>query len=224
MRAANRNAHLAYLEGFTKNIVIAGPLLGEDGAAMIGSLLLMEFADRKAAEAFSAGDPYRKAGLFQTVTITPGARRCRSDGARPMAYWLLKSEPSSYSWTQMVKDGRTFWSGVRNFRPSSNMKAMKKGDRAFFYHSGDDKAVVGTVEIAKNIILTIPTRPASSAWSTSRPASRVKTPVTLAAIKAEPKLKHLLLVKQSRLSVGADRRAVLEAHLRDGRHQAVSGR
>ena len=68
VRAANRNAHLAYLEGFTKNILIAGPLLGEDGA---GSLLLMEFPDRKAVEAFSAGDPYRKAGLFQTVTITP---------------------------------------------------------------------------------------------------------------------------------------------------------
>ena len=71
VRAANRNAHLAYLEGFTKNIVIAGPLLSEDGAAMIGSLLLMEFTDRMAAEAFSAGDPYRKAGLFQNVTITP---------------------------------------------------------------------------------------------------------------------------------------------------------
>ena len=59
-RAANRSAHLAYLEGFAENIIIAGPLLGEDGAAMIGSLLLMEFADRKAAEAFSAGDPYRR--------------------------------------------------------------------------------------------------------------------------------------------------------------------
>jgi uncharacterized protein YciI len=71
VRAANRNAHLAYLEGFAKNVVIAGPLLTEDGTAMIGSLLLMEFADRKAAEAFSASDPYRKAGLFQSVTIMP---------------------------------------------------------------------------------------------------------------------------------------------------------
>jgi hypothetical protein len=71
VRAANRNAHLAYLEGFTKSILIAGPLLGEDGATMIGSLLLMEFPDRKAAEAFSSGDPYRKANLFQNVTITP---------------------------------------------------------------------------------------------------------------------------------------------------------
>jgi uncharacterized protein len=70
VRAANRNAHLAYIEGFGKNIVIAGPLLTEDGATMIGSLLLMEFAGRAEAEAFSAADPYRKAGLFQNVTIT----------------------------------------------------------------------------------------------------------------------------------------------------------
>jgi uncharacterized protein len=71
VRAANRNAHLSYLEGFAKNIVTAGPLLTEDGTTMIGSLLLMEFANRGDAEAFSAGDPYRKAGLFQNVTITP---------------------------------------------------------------------------------------------------------------------------------------------------------
>jgi uncharacterized protein YciI len=71
VRAANRDAHLAHLEGFAKNIVIAGPLLAEDGATMIGSLLLMEFTDRREAEAFAAGDPYRKAGLFQSVTITP---------------------------------------------------------------------------------------------------------------------------------------------------------
>jgi hypothetical protein len=71
VRAANRSAHLAYLEGFTKNVVIAGPLLAEDGSTMTGSLLLMEFADRAEAESFAAGDPYRKAGLFQSVTITP---------------------------------------------------------------------------------------------------------------------------------------------------------
>jgi uncharacterized protein YciI len=71
VRTANRNAHLVYLEAFAKNIVIAGPLLTEDGATMIGSLLLMEFANRTEAEAFCAGDPYRKAGLFQSVAITP---------------------------------------------------------------------------------------------------------------------------------------------------------
>lgn len=71
VRAANRAAHLAYLDGFARQLVIAGPLLSEDGQAMIGSLLLMEFADRVEAEAFTAGDPYRKAGLFQGVTVTP---------------------------------------------------------------------------------------------------------------------------------------------------------
>jgi hypothetical protein len=71
VRAANRNAHLSYLEGLAGNVVIAGPLLAEDGTTMIGSLLLMEFPDRAAAEAFAASDPYRKAGLFQSVTITP---------------------------------------------------------------------------------------------------------------------------------------------------------
>jgi len=71
VRAANRAAHLAYLDGFAGNLIVAGPLLAEDGQAMIGSLLLMEFAGRAEAEAFAAGDPYRKAGLFQSVAITP---------------------------------------------------------------------------------------------------------------------------------------------------------
>ncbi len=71
LRAANRQAHLDYLKSCAGRVIAAGPLLAEDGAAMIGSLLLMEFEDRRAAEAFAAGDPYRKAGLFETVTITP---------------------------------------------------------------------------------------------------------------------------------------------------------
>jgi len=118
-----------------------------------------------------------------------------------MAYWLLKSEPSSYSWAQMVKDGHTFWSGVRNHQAAINMKAMKKGDRAFFYHSGDDKAVVGTVEIAKEYYPDPTDDTGKFGMVDVKAGQAVKTPVTLAAIKAEPKLKHLLLVKQSRLSV-----------------------
>lgn len=70
-RAANRSAHLAYLDGFSKQLLIAGPLLSEDGNSMIGSLLLMDFGSRAEAESFASGDPYRKAGLFQSVTITP---------------------------------------------------------------------------------------------------------------------------------------------------------
>ncbi len=118
-----------------------------------------------------------------------------------MAYWLVKSEPSSYSWEQMVKDGRTFWSGVRNYQASNNMKAMKKGDRAFFYHSGDDKAVVGTVEIVKEYYPDHTDDTGKFGMVDVKAATALKTPVTLAAIKAEPKLKNLLLIRHSRLSV-----------------------
>ena len=118
-----------------------------------------------------------------------------------MAFWLVKSEPSSYSWEQMVKDGRTFWSGVRNFQASNNLKAMAKGDRAFFYHSGDDKAVVGIVEVVKEYYPDHTDESGKFGMVDVKAVASVKTPVTLAAIKAEPKLKNLLLVKQSRLSV-----------------------
>ena len=118
-----------------------------------------------------------------------------------MAYWLVKSEPSSYSWEQMQKDGRTFWSGVRNFQASNNMKAMKMGDQAFFYHSGDDKAVVGIVEVAKEYYPDHTDETGKFGMVDMKADRPLKTPVTLAAIKAEPKLKNLLLVKQSRLSV-----------------------
>ena len=118
-----------------------------------------------------------------------------------MAYWLVKSEPSSYSWDQMVKDGRTFWSGVRNHQAANNMKAMKKGDRAFFYHSGDDKAVVGTVEIAKEYYPDHTDETGKFGMVDVKAGTALKSPVTLAAIKAEPKLKNLLLIRHSRLSV-----------------------
>jgi predicted RNA-binding protein with PUA-like domain len=118
-----------------------------------------------------------------------------------MAYWLVKSEPSTYSWEQMVKDGRTFWSGVRNHQAANNMKAMKKGDRAFFYHSGDDKAVVGTVEIVKEYYPDSTDETSKFGMVDVKAGTALKTPVTLAAIKAEPKLKDLLLIRHSRLSV-----------------------
>ncbi|MGE0119395.1 MAG: EVE domain-containing protein [Dongiaceae bacterium] len=118
-----------------------------------------------------------------------------------MAFWLVKSEPSSYSWEQMVKDGRTFWSGVRNFQASSNLKKMKAGDRAFFYHSGDDKAVVGIVEVVREYYPDHTDETGKFGMVDVKAVAPVKTHVTLAAIKAETKLKNLLLVKQSRLSV-----------------------
>jgi len=118
-----------------------------------------------------------------------------------MSYWLLKSEPSSYSWDELVKDGRTHWNGVRNFQAAKNLKSMKRGDQAFFYHSGEDRAIVGTCEIVKEAYPD-PSDPEGRFVMVDVKALKpVKTPVTLAAIKAEPKLKDLALVRQSRLSV-----------------------
>jgi len=118
-----------------------------------------------------------------------------------MQYWLLKSEPSSYAWEQLVKDGRTHWNGVRNFQAAKNLKTMQRGDQAFFYHSGEDRAIVGTCEIVKEAYPD-PSDPEGRFVMVDVKALKpVKTPVTLAAIKAEPKLKDLALVRQSRLSV-----------------------
>lgn len=118
-----------------------------------------------------------------------------------MAYWLVKSEPSSYSWDQMVKDGRTFWSGVRNYQAAGNLKAMRTGDRAFFYHSGDDKAIVGIVEVVKEYYPDHTDESGKFGMVDVKAVAAVKTPVALAAIKAEPKLKNLQLIRHSRLSV-----------------------
>jgi predicted RNA-binding protein with PUA-like domain len=118
-----------------------------------------------------------------------------------MRYWLLKSEPSAYSWDQLVKDGRTNWSGVRNFQAANNLKAMKTGDKAFFYHSNEGLDIVGIVEIVKEAYPDPTDKQGRFAMVDVRPLQPVKTPVTLAAIKAEPKLADLALVKQSRLSV-----------------------
>lgn len=118
-----------------------------------------------------------------------------------MRYWLLKSEPSAYSWDQLVKDGRTNWSGVRNFQAANNLKAMKNGDRAFFYHSNEGLDIVGIVEIVKEAYPDPSDKQGRFVMVDVRPLQPVKKPVTLAAIKAEPKLADLALVRQSRLSV-----------------------
>jgi len=118
-----------------------------------------------------------------------------------MAYWLVKSEPGSYSWEQMQKDGRTFWNGVRNPQASNNLKAMKTGDRAFFYHSGEERAVVGIVEIVKEYYPDPSDSSGRFGMVDVKAGAALKTPVTLTAIKADPALGDLLLVRQSRLSV-----------------------
>jgi len=118
-----------------------------------------------------------------------------------MAYWLLKSEPGSWSWEDQVKAGTTDWSGVRNPQAANFMKGMKKGDRAFFYHSGEERRIVGVVEVTKEFYPDPKDKEGRFGLVDVKTVGPVPEPVTLAAIKAEPKLKDLLLVRQSRLSV-----------------------
>ena len=116
-----------------------------------------------------------------------------------MAKWLMKSEPHVYSWDDLVRDGQTDWDGVRNNAARLHLRAMKPGDEAFFYHSNADKAVVGIMKIAG---VQKPDGP-EDAWVKIpvQPVRKLASPVTLAQIKAEPKLAAMELVRQSRLSV-----------------------
>jgi predicted RNA-binding protein with PUA-like domain len=118
-------------------------------------------------------------------------------------YWLMKSEPDAYAWEQLVHDGTGIWDGVRNHTAKLNLMAMKKGDEAFFYHSNIGKECVGIVEIIEESFPD-PTAEEGSPWVVVRvaPVRALKHPVTLAAIKAEPRLADMDLIRQSRLSVG----------------------
>ena len=118
-----------------------------------------------------------------------------------MAHWLIKSEPSAYSWDQLVKDKRTAWTGVRNFQAAANLKAMKTGDSCFFYHSGEGKEIVGIAEVVKTAYPDPTDKEGKSVAVDVKAVGPVKQPVTLAAIKADPKFKDFKLVRQSRLSV-----------------------
>jgi len=118
-----------------------------------------------------------------------------------MAYWLIKSEPSAYSWDQLVKDKKTSWTGVRNFQAQINLKAMKTGDRAFFYHSGEGKEIVGIAEVTKTAYPDSTDKDGKSVTVDFKAIEPVKKKVTLAEIKADPKFKEMKLVRQSRLSV-----------------------
>ena len=118
-----------------------------------------------------------------------------------MAYWLIKSEPSAYSWDQLVKDKKTSWTGVRNFQAQINLKAMKTGDRAFFYHSGEGKEIVGIAEVTKTAYPDSTDKDGKSVTVDFKAVEPVKKKVTLAEIKADPKFKEMKMVRQSRLSV-----------------------
>ncbi|CAN5922173.1 EVE domain-containing protein [soil metagenome] len=118
-----------------------------------------------------------------------------------MAYWLIKSEPSAYSWDQFVKDKKTSWTGVRNAQAALNLKAMKVGDRCFFYHSNEGKEIVGIAEIVKAAYPDPTDKDGKAVTVDVKPVEPVAHPVTLAAIKADSRFKELGLVRQSRLSV-----------------------
>lgn len=116
-----------------------------------------------------------------------------------MAYWLIKSEPFKYSWEQFLKDKKTFWDGVRNYGARNNLKAMKKGDLAFFYHSNEGVEIVGIAEVIKEHYPD----PEDEKWVMVdfKPKKTLKNPVKLTQIKAEPSLQNMDLVRLGRLSV-----------------------
>ena len=118
------------------------------------------------------------------------------------AHWLVKSEPSTYAWEQLVKEKRTLWTGVRNFTARNHLAAMNKGDLVLFYHSGEGKEVVGIAQVTA-AAQPDPTAKADEGWVAPQlaPVKPLAAPVTLAAIKADPKLGEIALVKLSRLSV-----------------------
>jgi predicted RNA-binding protein with PUA-like domain len=116
-----------------------------------------------------------------------------------MNYWLLKTEPETFSWDDLTRDKKAVWDGVRNFQARSNLKAMKKGDWAFFYHTGDEKSVVGIAEVIREFY----PEPQDPDWVAVdlKPVRKLKSPVALSTIKADKNLSGMVLVKVARLSV-----------------------
>lgn len=118
-----------------------------------------------------------------------------------MTYWLIKSEPFKYSWDQLVKDKETFWDGVRNYAARNNLKAMKKGDLAFFYHSNEGVEIVGIAKVVKEAYQDPTTTEEAWVAVNFAPHKKLKKTVSLAQIKAEKKLANMALVRLGRLSV-----------------------
>jgi predicted RNA-binding protein with PUA-like domain len=118
-----------------------------------------------------------------------------------MQYWLLKSEPFKYSWSQLLKDKRTSWDGVRNFQAASNLRSMKCGDQAFFYHSNEGKEIVGIVEITKESYRDPSDETGKFVMVDVKPIKPMTQNVPLSVLKSTPSLSKLALIKQSRLSV-----------------------
>ena len=131
-----------------------------------------------------------------------------------MNYWLVKSEPGTYSWADLTRDGRTVWDGVRNFQARNNLRAMRDGDLALFYHSGDERSVLGVARVASDPYPD----PKAKDWTVVdvQPDYALKAPVTLDRIKDETALKEMVLVRQSRLSVQPVRKPEFDAIVKMG--------
>jgi predicted RNA-binding protein with PUA-like domain len=125
----------------------------------------------------------------------------RETGRAMKNYWLVKSEPSSYSWDDLVRDGRTSWTGVRNFTARNNLRAMQLGDEVFFYHSVVGKAVVGVAEVARTAYSDATAKEGDWSAVDLTPKKPLRRPVTLEEIKGAPELKEMVLLRLSRLSV-----------------------
>jgi len=116
-------------------------------------------------------------------------------------FWLVKQEPSDYSWSDFVADSGTSWTGVRNFAARNNLRRMSKGDEVLFYHSGEEKAVVGIANVARTAYRDAPAKEGDWSAVDLVPIKPLPQPVTLPQIKAKRELKNIALVRQSRLSV-----------------------
>ncbi len=118
-----------------------------------------------------------------------------------MAYWLVKSEPSKYSWEQFEKDKQTFWDGVRNYAARNHLKSMKKGDQVLFYHSNEGLEIVGIAKVAKEAYQDPTTDDEAWVVVALKPYKRIKKPVSLEQVKADKRLANMALVRLGRLSV-----------------------
>jgi len=116
-------------------------------------------------------------------------------------YWLLKTEPEEYPWERLAQEKKGRWDGVRNFSARNHLRAMKKGDLAFFYHTGKEKAVVGVAEVIREHYPDPTATKGDFSAVDVRPVVKLIEPVTLAAVKAEPTLAEMVLVRRARLSV-----------------------
>jgi predicted RNA-binding protein with PUA-like domain len=137
----------------------------------------------------------------EKISLSRRTASLRQPWRMKQRHWLVKQEPSAYSWDDFVKDGRTAWTGVRNFQARNNLKAMRKGDRVLYYHSVIDKAVIGIAEVAREAYRDPTASEGDWVCVDLVPVRVLARAVPLDEIKAEPKLAGMALIKQSRLSV-----------------------